>query len=458
MTRKIKDIRNFVVRDEKAFFSVPLVRYNQIIDSLSLAYLNFHEKFKENHQLPESFEAKIKNDVTYRTQFYKIIYPSIHEMYTGDTLAINQSFFDDITQESFDNPKLLELSNYTLFLERYVDILAAGDLRFRNFYDAGIQKIHPKYKAIKELNAHQEIKDYLMNEHLKKSISNYGVSYLGDVIQDFKERCQNEQLENQVLKLYEKGKVRREQPSEIKVYKQIGDIELEAHVFYPEGHEKGDEVPTYVFFHGGGWAVGIPEWGYTNCKRYQEKGMVTISIEYRLLDIHGSNIINCVEDVNSAILWVRQNAKELGVDPNKVVAAGFSAGGHLATATATLDQFTLEEGRFNSKPNALVVHSASYNTSKSNFFRRQSNGNAESISTFHNAKKGMPPAIFFHGTNDHLAPISEFTEFRDKMKSLGNDFEYKIFQDVGHFFNNPKASEEVRELTDQFLKKLGYIE
>jgi hypothetical protein len=53
--------------------------------------------------------------------------------------------------------------------------------------------------------------------------------------------------------------------------------------------------------------------------------------------------------------------------------------------------------------------------------------------------------------------MPEFTEFRDKMESLNNDFEYKIFQDVGHFFNDPKASEEVRELTDQFLQKLGYI-
>ena len=458
MNREIRKIERFVTSDEKTFFGSSLARYNEIVDSLELAYLKIHESFKKDQKLPQVFDEKVKNDIKYRTLFHKIVYPSIHEMYTGDTLVIDQQYFDAITKGSFDNPKLLELANYVLFLERYVDIMAAGDLRFRNFYDAGIQKIHPKYNAIKNLNTHQEIKDYLMNEHLKKSISNYGVAYLGDVMSDFQESCQDEQLKKQVVELYEKGKTRREQPSEIKVYKTIGDIELEAHIFYPENHQKGDQTPAYVFFHGGGWAVGIPEWGYKNCQRYQEKGMVAISIEYRLLDIHGSNIVNCVEDVNSAILWVRQKAKELGIDPNKVVAAGFSAGGHLATSTATLDEFTLKQDGLTSKPNALVVHSASYNTTKSSFFRRQSNGKPESISTFHNVKKGMPPAIFFHGTNDHLAPIPEFTEFRDKMETLGNDFEYKIFQDVGHFFNDPKASEEVRELTDQFLQKLGYIQ
>lgn len=457
MNQEIRKIERFITSDEKTFFGSPLDRYNEVVDSLESAYLKIHDNFKTNHKLAQVFDEKVKNEIKYRTLFHKIVYPSIHEMYTGDTLAIDQQFFDAITQGSFEDPKLLESPNYVLFLERYVDIMAAGDLRFRNFYDAGIQKIRPKYNAIKNLKAHQEIKDYLMNEHLKKSISNYGVAYLGDVMSDFQESCQDRFLKDQVLEVYEKGKKRREQPSEIKVYKTIGDIELEAHIFYPENHKKGDQTPAYVFFHGGGWAVGIPEWGYTNCQRYQEKGMVAISIEYRLLDIHGSNIVNCVEDVNSAILWVRQKAKELGIDPNKVVAAGFSAGGHLATSTATLDEFTLNEDGFHSKPNSLVVHSASYNTTKSNFFRRQSNGKPESISTFHNAKKGMPPGIFFHGTNDHLAPISEFTEFRDKMDALDNDFEYKIFQGVGHFFNDPKASEEVRELTDQFLQKLGYI-
>jgi acetyl esterase/lipase len=456
MNKQIDDIERFVVNDEKSFFSANLSRYNEVIDSLESAFLTKHNRFKEKNELSSSFDDKIKNEIKYRTKFYKIVYPSIHEMYTNDTINIDQSFFDNITKGSFDNPKLLELENYVLFLERYVDIMSAGDLRFRNFYDAKKQKIHPKYKAIKELNADREIKDYLMNEHLKKSISNYGVAYLGDLIDDFQKNCQNTMLKDQILGLYTKGSTRRTESDTIKIYKTIGNVELEAHIFYPENHSKLDQSPAYIFFHGGGWAVGIPEWGYKNCKRYQQKGMVAISFEYRLIDIHGSNIIDCVKDVNSAILWVRQQAKELGIDPNKIVAAGFSAGGHLASSTAILDEFTINDGDFDSKPNALVVHSASYNTTKSNFFKRQSDGNAERISTFHNLKKNLPPAIFFHGTYDHLAPISEFNEFKDKMESLRNDFEYKIFN-VGHFFGDPKASEEVLTLTDNFLKKLGYI-
>ena len=138
---------------------------------------------------------------------------------------------------------------------------------------------------------------------------------------------------------------------------------------------------------------------------------------------------------------------------------GFSAGGHLAASTAILDEFEIvDPSGFNAKPDAFIAHSATYNTTKSNFFRRQSNGRPESISTFHNAKEGLPPSISFHGTRDHLARISEFTEYRDKMVELGNDFDYKIFEGVGHFFNDSKASNEVSELTDAFLKKLEFIE
>ena len=459
MNEAIGAIENFIVQDERGFFQADLATYNTRVDSLESAYLKAHSKFKDTAVLEDVYDKKIVNEIKYRTKFHKIIFPAIHEMYTGDTLHINQKFFDEIVQESFDDPKLLEQSSYVLFLNRYIDILAAGDLRFRNYYDAGIQKIVPKYRAIQSLDAHQEIKDYMMNEHLKKSISNYGITYLGDIISDYKANSENPILKKQVLDMYAENETRREEPDTIVIYKSVGNVKLEAHIFKPKGHQALDKAPVYAFFHGGGWAVGVPEWGYKNCKRYQEKGMFAVSFEYRLIDIHSSNIINCIEDAKSAILWLRKEANTLGIDPEKIVAAGFSAGGHLAASTAILDHFEIEDpSGFNAIPNAFIAHSATYDTTKSNFFRRQSNGEAESISTLHNAKKDLPPSISFHGSRDHLARLDEFTEYRDKMEALENDFEYRLFEGVGHFFNDAKASEEVVELTDAFLARLGYLE
>jgi len=187
--------------------------------------------------------------------------------------------------------------------------------------------------------------------------------------------------------------------------------------------------------------------------------MVAISFEYRLIDIHQSNLLDCVRDAKSAILWTRKQAKALGIDPDKIVAAGFSAGGHLAACTAILDEYEeVDDSGLSSKPNAIIIHSASYNTLKKPWFGRYSEQKPESISTFHQVKANLVPAIFFHGMDDHLAPLGEFTEFRDKMDALGNDYEYKIFENVGHFFNDPNARQIVQEMTDDFLVKLGYIE
>lgn len=65
--------------------------------------------------------------------------------------------------------------------------------------------------------------------------------------------------------------------------------------------------------------------------------------------------------------------------------------------------------------------------------------------------------LYLHGSEDHLAPLPEFTDFRDKMDSLGNDWEYKIFEGVGHFFGDPAAQEEARVLTEKFLSERGFI-
>ncbi len=441
------------------FYDQPSATINSILDSLENVYFNAHKSFKSSNPVNEILEQKVVTDITYRSKLYKIVHPPLFKQRTNENLPVEKTYYEDIAKGSFDKPELLKSLDYVLFLDAYIQAQAAGDYKFGNYFDAPVEKIHPRYTQIRQLDAHQEIKDYLFTEHLNKSMDSYGISYLEDIMPKYREDCKNEAFIKQIEDRYQAGTERRKEPSTIKIYKTIGNIELEAHIFYPEDFKEGDQRSAYLFFHGGGWAIGIPEWGYKNCKTYSSKGMVAISFEYRLIDIHKSNIIDCIRDAKSAILWTRKQAKSLGIDPNKIVAAGFSAGGHLAACTAIMDEFeeTDSSGQ-SSRPNAIVVHSASYNTLKNNWFARNSEQKPESISTFHQLDKNLVPSIFFHGTDDHLAPISEFTEFRDKMDALGNDYDYKIFENVGHFFNNAVARATVQDMTEAFLVKLGYIE
>jgi len=85
--------------------------------------------------------------------------------------------------------------------------------------------------------------------------------------------------------------------------------------------------------------------------------MVAARADYRVKSRHGVSPKECVEDAKSAIRWVRQNAAKLGADPNRIVAAGGSAGGHIAACTALTPGLDAEgeDTKVSSLPNALVL-------------------------------------------------------------------------------------------------------
>ena len=53
--------------------------------------------------------------------------------------------------------------------------------------------------------------------------------------------------------------------------------------------------------------------------------MVSILADYRVKSRNNTQAIYCLKDAKSAIRWVRQNARKIGIDPNRIVASGGSA-------------------------------------------------------------------------------------------------------------------------------------
>lgn len=92
--------------------------------------------------------------------------------------------------------------------------------------------------------------------------------------------------------------------------------------------------PVIVFFHGGGWRVGSKaEVVKKVASLVGETGYALASVNYRLSQdaIFPAPII----DGKTAVRWVRANAGRFGLDPRRVGAMGFSAGGHLAAMLGT---------------------------------------------------------------------------------------------------------------------------
>jgi acetyl esterase len=98
---------------------------------------------------------------------------------------------------------------------------------------------------------------------------------------------------------------------------------------------RNDGTPTglVVYFHGGGWCIGsIDIMDNVARELAHATGSVVISVGYRLAPEHPFPA--GLDDCEAVTRWALANASRFGVGPTKVVVAGESAGGNLATAVS----------------------------------------------------------------------------------------------------------------------------
>ena len=253
-------------------------------------------------------------------------------------------------------------------------------------------------------------------------------------------------------------------PDKSEVYKKIGDKELEIHIFNPKDHKTGDKKPCIVFFFGGGWNRGAPSQFYPHCSYLASRGMVAMTANYRVKSRDNTTPKECVKDGKSAIRWIRANAESLGIDENKLIAGGGSAGGHVAAATATTKEFENEgdDKKISHKPNALVLYNPVYDNGPTGFAHSRVKEYWEKISPMHNLSKNTPPTIVLLGTKDNLIPVETAEKYKAIMEKNKTRCDLKLYKDQPHgFFNfrgdkNPYYQKTVIDM-DIFLTSLGYL-
>jgi acetyl esterase/lipase len=260
---------------------------------------------------------------------------------------------------------------------------------------------------------------------------------------------------------------------ETRTYKKVGTANLSMTICFPPGHADTDKRPAIVFFFGGGWNSGTPTQFARQCEYLASRGMVAMTADYRVKSRHGVTPDACVMDAKSGIRWARANAATLGIDPNRIVAAGGSAGGHIAAATGTVEGYDEkgEDATVSSVPDALVLFNPVLNTTAAGWGDDQRGaslvarfaGHAEALSPVHHVKKGAPPTLILHGTADTTVPIAQAESFADAMRAAGNRCEVVRYEGQGHgFFNASKGGDKNFLATlveaDKFLSSLGYIE
>jgi len=256
---------------------------------------------------------------------------------------------------------------------------------------------------------------------------------------------------------------------DLRIFKTVGTTKLTAHIFRPEGGARDTPAPVIVLFHGGGWNVGSPEWVYGDARRYASYGAVAVATEYRLSDRTKITPLDAIADARDLILWLRANSKELGIDPSLLAAYGFSAGGHLAAALATIPD--PERPKVDFSPQALVMLSPAVSLTGDSYFEGLLLGKTTTaaLSPDEQIHGRIPPTIIFQGVLDTTVPICGVRRFCGRAREYGSDCQIVEYPLVGHlltrkldeqtysFDPDPKAVADSIAKGDAFLAAHGFL-
>jgi len=256
------------------------------------------------------------------------------------------------------------------------------------------------------------------------------------------------------------------------IYRTIGKRNLVLDVFRPKEKSKSPAIAV-IIIHGGGWRSGNRTQHYPLAQKLASLGYVCFTPEYRLST--EALFPAAVYDIKEVIRWVRINAATYNIDPAKVVASGFSAGGELSAFLGTTGDMPLFEGKddptVSSKVNAVIdidgtlsfVHPESSEGDDSKrisaatyWFGYPKKDNIklwEAASPLSYVNSTTPPTLFL---NSAVAPMHGGRE--DYIKVLN---EHHIYSEVQEFKGAPHSFplfdpwfEPTVRYIDEFLKKV----
>jgi acetyl esterase/lipase len=254
------------------------------------------------------------------------------------------------------------------------------------------------------------------------------------------------------------------------VYSSPGGGPLLADLYLPEEEQR--PLPVIIWLHGGGWRFGDRRLGPDLARFFTERGFAMLSIDYRLSGT--ARFPAAIEDVKTAVRWVRAQGGEHGLDPSRIGLWGASAGGHLAALAALsgpgtfegpeseyaclssevkavsigypvvdflqLDAHRAEMPELDVDPSSFTLPPAADPDSFESRFLgapiltvselcRQAN-------PVHYVREGAPPFLIVHGTADGAVPHMQSKLLFDALAEAGNHATLQLIEGLGHGFLN----------------------
>ena len=246
------------------------------------------------------------------------------------------------------------------------------------------------------------------------------------------------------------------------LYKKIDTTQLYLTVYPSIIKEPTKKSPAIVFFFGGGWNNGTVKQFEQQALYFSQRGMVCVLVDYRVREKQKTTPFESLKDAKSAIRYIREHANELQIDPSKIVASGGSAGGHLAAATAIINDYneSTDNTAISCVPDALVLFNPVFDNGPGGYGYERIGEAYKNFSPLHNIKSGTPPTIVFLGDKDHLVPVETAKYYKIIMEKVKSRCDLFVYEGQGHGFFNYKNLEYYKKTvseTDTFLQSIGFL-
>lgn len=253
------------------------------------------------------------------------------------------------------------------------------------------------------------------------------------------------------------------------IYDEAGGVPLRFDHYRPLGADA--PAPAVVFVHGGGWAQGDPSQAAGNGPHFARRGIATIALSYRLA--HEAPFPAAVDDVRRGLRWVRANADALGIDPDRLVLLGLSAGAHLAMLVhltpglgALEPELPAALRPISERVRGVIGHYGPYDLA-----RRRPTPDWDPIGAFlggrvddeewvrlaspvAHARRAEAPILLIHGTADEIVSHRESERMHAALEAAGKRSELLLLEGAPHAFQmdwSGDANRRANAAMDRFL-------
>lgn len=265
-------------------------------------------------------------------------------------------------------------------------------------------------------------------------------------------------------------------------YATVGKEKLQLDLVLPAGP---GPYPVVLVFHGGAWTGGSrkeltapsmsipgitpnPSKDVGILENLARRGYAAATVSYRLAP--KAKFPAQIEDAKTAVRFLRANAKKYDLDPDRVGAMGFSAGGHLALLLGTTDSKAGLDGKDYPDQSSRVKCVIDFFGPTDMSLYAESPGVVESFivaflgkecltdpncfkraSPIEYVSQASAPTLFIHGTMDFVVPIVHTEKMYKKMKEAGVPVALHKVPWKGHGWEDRDASREAAAAALEFL-------